>query len=305
MFEASAPGSIMLMGEHAVLHGYFSIVAAIDKRIKVTLTPRADSDINIFSENFGKINLSCQPKSQHKKFRYVIAAIKHFENIIPCGFDLHISSNFSAKLGLGSSAAVTVATLGVLQKWLHTKVNLEKLCQQGVAVIRKVQNGLGSGADVAASVYGGVIAYRAAPMTIEKLEAIPEVSLIYAGYKTPTVEVIEKINCKAKSNPNYFSDLYNIIGDLVLSGIKYFKQGDWYKLGELFSKHYDAQRALGVSDEVIEKIINELRNMPEVFGSKISGAGLGDCVVALGKINKTNMNIIDVKINKQGIIFSA
>ena len=47
--KASAPGSLMLMGEHAVLHGKKALVCAIDQRISVSLTPREDARISIVS----------------------------------------------------------------------------------------------------------------------------------------------------------------------------------------------------------------------------------------------------------------
>lgn len=317
MFEVSVPGSVMLMGEHAVLHGYPSIVAAINRRITVTLIPRSDQIIHIDAGNFGDlaIPLRCHSRASgnpsngfgmissrnHKKFNYVITAIQQFQNIIPCGFDLRIKTNFSDKLGLGSSAAVTVATLAVLQKWISQKIDLAKIYELGVKVVHAVQNGLGSGADIAASVYGGVLLYRMQPLQVEKINVIPEITLIYAGYKTPTVEVIKQVNASAENAPDYFENLYRLIGDLVLKGVECFKHQDWQKLGQLFLRHFDVQRALGVSDTEIEKIIAKLNKMPQIYGAKISGAGLGDCVVALGKLSEAGMQIIDVDIDQKGI----
>ena len=60
-FEASAPGSLMLMGEYAVLYGHSGIVTAINKRIHVKLRPRQDTGLHIESAlgNFtGDISLS-------------------------------------------------------------------------------------------------------------------------------------------------------------------------------------------------------------------------------------------------------
>lgn len=297
----------MLMGEHAVLHGYPAITAAVNRRITATLIPRTDKAINIFSKNFGELKLALDSADKlrndkkHKKFCYVIAAIKQFQNEIPSGFDLHIASDFSDKLGLGSSAAVTVAVLAALYKWLVGKIDLAKIYEIGVKVVHVVQNGLGSGADIAASIYGGVVAYQLKPLKIKRLHSFPEIVLIYTGYKTPTVEVIKQVNESEKNAPDYFENLYRFIGDLVLKGIKCFKHQDWRQLGRLFLQHFEVQRALGVSDAEIEKIIVKLKNMPQVYGAKISGAGLGDCVVALGEINDNEMQLVKVKVDKRGI----
>ena len=54
LFKVSVPGSIMLLGEHAVLYGYPAIVCAINRRISITLQSRTDDIIIINTESFGK-----------------------------------------------------------------------------------------------------------------------------------------------------------------------------------------------------------------------------------------------------------
>jgi mevalonate kinase len=311
----------MLMGEHAVLHGYPAIVGAINRRIYVTLTPRSDNKINIIAENFGKFTTTINflqdfpvgaqravpghgnaVPLQDKKFNYVLAAITQLRSNLISGFDLHITSDFSDQLGLGSSAAVTVAVLAVIQKWLATKLDLDKLYKLGINAVHAVQNGLGSGADVAASIYGGIIVYQAEPLRIEPIDVIPEITLVYTGYKTPTVEVIKQVNQAASTASEYFDNLYKIIGDTVESGIKCLIQQDWQQLGQLFLIHQNALRSLGVSDAIIDGIIEKLKNIPTIYGAKISGAGLGDCVIALGRITKNEMKLINVKIDRQGVV---
>ena len=294
----------MLMGEHAVLHDYPAIVGAIDRRIYVTLAPRSDNKINIIAENFGKLETDIDSLSadKDKKFNYVLAAITQLRSNLISGFDLHITSDFSDQLGLGSSAAVTVAVLAVIQKWLTAKIDLDEIYKLGIKTIHAVQHGLGSGADVAASIYGGIIVYQVEPLRIEPIDVIPEITLVYTGYKTPTVEVIKQVNQAANAAPEYFDNLYKIIGDTVESGIKCLIQQDWQQLGQLFLIHQNALHSLGVSDAIIDGIIEKLKNMPTIYGAKISGAGLGDCVIALGKVFMREFQHIDVKIDKQGVI---
>ncbi len=294
----------MLMGEHAVLHGYPAIVSAINQRIYVTLIPRSDNKINIVAENFGKLetDISFLSIDKDKKFNYVLAAIIQLKHNLISGFDLQITSDFSDQLGLGSSAAVTVAVLAVIQKWLTAKMDLDEIYKLGIKAIHAVQHGLGSGADVAASIYGGIIVYQVEPLRIEPIDIVPEITLVYTGYKTSTVEVIKQVNQAASTAPEYFDNLYKIIGDTVESGVKCFAEQDWQQLGQLFLIHQNALRSLGVSDATIDGIIEQLKNMPTIYGAKISGAGLGDCVVALGRITKNEMKLINVKIDRQGVV---
>ena len=73
---------------------------------------------------------------------------------------------------------------------------------------------------------------------------------------------------------------------LVERGVACLQQQNWQQLGEIFINHQNAQSELGVSDEISAEIVNELINLPTVYGAKISGSGLGDCIVALGQITK-------------------
>ena len=152
----------MLMGEHAVLYGRRALVAAVHRRIRVRLEPRADGQVRIASA-LGEIEVPLGRFKTQTPFRFVMAALRRYEERLPSGFDLRIESDFPHDVGLGSSAAVTVATCAVLERWTGTATYARPwdLFRQGREIIREVQ-GLGSGADVAASVFGGILSYRAA-----------------------------------------------------------------------------------------------------------------------------------------------
>ena len=55
--RVSAPGSLMLSGEHAVLRDYPALVAAVDKRIFIELSPLGKNHIIIESDKFGSLVL--------------------------------------------------------------------------------------------------------------------------------------------------------------------------------------------------------------------------------------------------------
>ncbi len=119
-FKASAPGSLMLLGEYAVLHGQQAWVCALHKRITVTLTPRNDDRIEIYSDNHGQYSTDTQHLTIEKPFEFVLAALKQHQAVLRRGCDIHIESTFSDTIGFGSSAAVTTATLAALFNWLNS-----------------------------------------------------------------------------------------------------------------------------------------------------------------------------------------
>ncbi len=303
-YSISVPGSIMLLGEHAVLHGESAVVCAVNRRMTVMLTPQQDQRI-IIQSALGEYQTSPDHLTIEKPFHFVLSAIQSFEKKIASGFRLDIHSAFSDSVGLGSSAAVTVATLAVLQQWLFGKLDLDWLYQMGVQVIRNVQ-GMGSGADVAASVYGGVIDYDPWHQVIKNIDAAPPISLIYSGYKMPTSEVIAYVNQQASKAPEYYESLYQAIGRLVKEGVEAILQQDWKRLGVVFNQHQLLQDKLGVNDDILQKIIDRARRMPNVLGAKISGSGLGDCIVTIGHVDhgvfvNDGLEEIEVQVSTEGI----
>lgn len=282
-FRASAPGSLMLLGEHAVLHGKHALVCAVDKRITVTVTPRADDVIFIRSDRLGQYSTRVAHIQIEKPFQFVLGAIKQYESIMQTGCDILIESAFSDKVGLGSSAAVTVAVLAALAKWSRIKIATQDLVRQGRKVIRHIQ-GVGSGADVAASVYGGIIGYHPQPLSVEKFTSTYPLTVLYSGKKTPTPEVIKYVQDKFAAYPTIFRSMINSIGQCAFEGMQLVRKEKWADLGQVMTMQQGLMESLGVSDLLLRYMLEELRSKHEILGSKISGSGLGDCVVGLGQL---------------------
>ena len=91
--RTSAPGKLMLLGEHAVLHGSHCLVCAIDRRITVTLTPRPDAVVTI-TAGFGRYEGRLPELPDDECFRFVLAALRRHSDILPSGCDLVIDSDF-------------------------------------------------------------------------------------------------------------------------------------------------------------------------------------------------------------------
>lgn len=109
-----------------------------------------------------------------EKYAYVFAAMRVIDsyasecsapNMGHKSYNLHISSELDdeksgRKYGLGSSAAITVATVRALCKWYGLKPDVPTICKLSLIASSMVKKS-GSGGDVAASSCGGWILYRA------------------------------------------------------------------------------------------------------------------------------------------------
>lgn len=301
---ASAPGSLMLLGEHAVLHGRLALVTSVNQRITVRLAPRDDTRVEIES-SLGRHATDLRALEPHPDFRFVLRAIELEAARLRRGFDLAIASDFSEKIGFGSSAAVTVATVGALRALLGEDAEPGAVFARARDVVRDVQ-GLGSGADVAASAYGGMLTYRAQPLEIEPLTERHPLAAVYSGSKLPTPEVVKLVAARQEQFPHMFEELYDLMERCSMDAFEAIQLRDWKTLGLILNIGQGLMDAIGVSNGALAKIVHDLRADPDVLGAKISGSGLGDCVVALGRPSPAcPYEVIPVDPAPQGLVVEA
>lgn len=309
LYRVSVPGSMMLFGEHAVLNGKQAVVAAVNKRLNVQLIPNNNKSITITDTRLGTITQPISAIEICEPFKFVLAAIQAFQNKLISGFTLQINSEFSSVLGLGSSAAVTVATIAVIGQWLHsaplTAAQVFTLSKQ---VMLQVQ-GFGSGADLAASIYGGVLGYKIKPYKYCKLPFDATLTAIYCGYKTPTPQVIKLVNEAKQQQPDRYKQIFSKMHICSLRAIQALRRGDRQQLGKLFLLHHTLQQELGVSDSLLDFIVQQLSAQSEISGAKISGSGLGDCVIGLGELSSEIFSTIAgiqqfvIQIEPKGLVY--
>ncbi|MEM6486014.1 MAG: mevalonate kinase [Pseudomonadota bacterium] len=297
---ASAPGSIMITGEHAVVHGHPAIVAAIEQRVTVNAWLIEDSVVEIQSQIAPCARIPFADLKPTGPLRFVQGTVKRYAAELPRGVCLHIHSEIDSTLGLGSSAAVSAAVAAVMEGLCHLNIEaaslpLESMHREGLELIQTIQ-GRGSGADLAASLWGGMVSYipssnntssartPVGPATVEALPSPPELSLRYSGYKTPTSEVLALVAKFRQADKERYDQIYETMSTLAQESIDYAQSESWKDFADALN-HYQALMVdLGVSDPTLDQIIATARRQPGTLAAKISGSGLGDCVLALGDV---------------------
>ena len=278
-YKASAPGSLMLLGEYAVLYGKSALLAAIDRRITVTLKPRKDNQVNIYYD-LGHYTTEFSQLAIQQPFQFVLGVLKQYQSHLKNGCDIEIEAEMSSEVGFGSSAATTVAMHAALFSWLSFDVSVKYFIEQAVKIVRHVQ-GIGSGADVAASVCGGMVRYRNQPFEFEKFRVVHPLVVFYSGYKTPTVQVIKQVEQQFAGRELAFKEIIKQIEQCSAMGIAFVKEGAWQALGAMMNEQQTYMQALGVNTPLLQSMVDILQKTPGILGAKISGSGLGDCVVGL------------------------
>lgn len=297
MIHTSAPGSLMISGEHAVVYGHPAIVCAIDQRITVRLLPADDGQVRIESA----LGHYCAPAGllhPDTRLRFVLGCLERYPD--SGALQLHIDSAIDPTLGLGSSAAVTIATLAALAAYGGHDTSLATLHAQALTIIRSLQ-GRGSGADLAASLWGGMIAYCNLPVHVTPLPLPPaSLSLRYAGYKTPTGEVLAQIAARMQNDPRFYEQLYQRMGETTAQTIAAAQAENWPLFYSLLNTYQQHLHDLGVCDTTQQQHLHEALRHPATQAAKISGSGLGDCILAFADTLPTQHD--PICISSSGLI---
>jgi len=275
---ASAPGKIILTGEHFVVHGAYSIAAAINKRVKVNISNTTDDSYIVsgssrskMAENDGRFILVKTILNQTigKKSKNGEVAIS-------------ISSEIPAGSGLGSSAAVAVATAAAALKFADLEVDSRKIFEIALSGERKV-HGNPSGVDIETSLRGGLLLFsRNAGAKPIPLNRTVQFLIVYSGKPRNTSKMIDKVGLKKKQFPHFFESLTRSASFLSLDVVDAITVGDLPRLGALMNISQTTLSWIGASTSALDRLIDDLAAQ-DVFGVKLTGAGGGGSVIALPK----------------------
>ena len=299
MIQTSAPGKLMLLGDYSVVYNNPCLVTAVDKRLYV------EADI-IEAETDEIIT------PQVKESRFVLETIAHFKNTFSIRQSIRIKTqgDFSHQVGLGSSSAVTVATLEALNMLFKKNLNKRQLFDMCYSITLSIQ-GVGSGFDIAAAVYGGTQYYVTGGKIIEpvNLASLPLV-VGYSGIKADTPYYIRKVAEAFKYKKEELHDIFLSITDLVEEAKLGLQKEDFSQVGLCMTQNHSLLQKLGVSIPKLDEMVLAA-NASGAWGAKLSGAGGGDCMIALVSedkrndviraIEKVGGEVIHVGLNAQGV----
>jgi mevalonate kinase len=275
---ASAPGSLMLMGEHAVLHGHPALILSLEKRITAGLSLLPSPGIQIITP-FGQLSFqSGLPKPPYPApHEYLLHTLSRWNDIraLPPGFFLELKSDFEPGIGLGSSTAAVVATLKVLNLQTEAPLSLNEIFQLALSILRDLQ-GAASGADIAASLYEGCLFYQQEQAT--RVQNTPLIEWKFSGKKVPTAVAVKHVN---ELDEDYRNGIFEKIHAAVLEGKDALNQRNLKGFAEALIKNQKLMEALFLDTPSLKAARKALEQNPDILATKISGAGLGDGVIGL------------------------
>jgi phosphomevalonate kinase len=301
---ASAPGKAILCGEYAVLDGAPAVVVAVDRAVTARFGPGGTPSPFVTEA--------------------LAAAGRALERDFPAEVCLDSTALYDGerKLGFGSSAAVTVATVGLCFAAAGRPLAGEErrvftLADEAHA---RAQGTRGSGIDVAAAVWGGVLAFRRAPAGAEvtplTLPTGLRLTFAYTGRPASTPELVGRVRALGERDPARHAVLIDRLRTLATAFSAALGAGDKVALLAAAAAYGDAMAALGESADA-PIVTDELRALAGIArrhggAGKPSGAGGGDLgvVFTLGEeataacrrdLAAAGLHVLDVAAPAQGL----
>lgn len=276
MVTCSAPGKMILFGEHAVVFGKPALALAIDLRITSTV------------ESSDQYSVNGHPmKKRHHA--YISAALDEAWGGPPINIDT--ISEIPSGSGLGSSAAVTVSCVAAMMA-RRGEVEPEKVALKSFLVENKVQ-GRASPTDTSTSTHGqGVI------VSPDKMDnflwhveqgqrswnihhcSVPQLHFVvgYTGIHAATGPLVAGVKELVDSSVDA-AKAVDRIGEIVLEGVDALARSDKTKLGKLMNENHMLLNGLEVGHPELERLIEACRS--DSYGAKLTGAGGGGSMIAL------------------------
>lgn len=320
--KTSAPGKLMLFGEHSVVFGHPCLVTAVDLRLSVTVTENLS---HFFSLEAPDLTLQDYHRDRQELGRgnlpraasFLETCFSLFLERYPQerGIKVLSKNEFTSSYGLGSSSASTVALAKALSEFYELNLSNEELFELCYQAVLKVQ-GVASGFDLAAAIWGGTLYYVmphiAGEQPVVESVMLKQLPLLvgYTGVKADTATLIRLVQGQHRENPEQINAIFRQITELVEQAKQALITADFAKLGQLMTQNHGLLRQLQVSSNELENLVGASL-AGGAFGSKLSGAGGGDCMLAVvaeaqktaaaQAIEKAGGKIIEVRTNAQGV----
>jgi len=293
---ATAPGKVILFGEHFVVHGIQAILGAIDKRVTVT-SSRRDDEIIYIESILGKLAVqnSDSVENVDKKFRpFVHIAKKTLERHGNRGISIKIDSEIPPGVGLGSSSACCVAASASIMN-LFEKTSREQILNMSIDAEKTIFPNT-SGADCNVCTYGGIITYDKSTGLKNLDEKFSlDMIIINSNLEHTTDEVVDRVKNFKEKNPEIFQSLCNEETKLVKKSIESLRDNDMVTLGKCMSQNQIYLEQIGVSNDKLLSIIESIERTS--LGIKITGAGDGGCLIMLVDPKLKQSAIDDLETN--------
>ncbi len=279
----SAPGKVILLGEHAVVYGRRAIAIPVTGRCaEASVQVHAAGPVRLEAPQIGELWRSDGRASSllAPLGELVFAALRHFD-AEGAGLTARLRSTIPMAAGMGSGAAVAVALVRAIAAALDRPSSHEEVTRLAMIAERGF-HGNPSGIDVEVTARGEPIVFSKADGARPVLPAAADFHFVLAdtGVAAATAAVVGAVAAGFTEAPERYETAFDELDALATKGCDAIESGDAAELGPLMDQAQSVLAAIGVSSPEIEALVRAARNAGAA-GAKLAGAGRGGHVIAI------------------------
>jgi mevalonate kinase len=281
--HASAPGKVILLGEHAVVYGEPCVSLALERRIRVWAETGARATT---------VNGETLDEHRHG---YIRTALRLHWNEGP--LQVRTVSELPPGGHVGSSAALSVATVAVILRLRDGRDPRPAHVARGAFETELATQGAASPNDTTVSTAGGAVLLSPEPApgaehlwSVDKngrtwhAHRLPPTPLplvvAHSGVRARTGDQVAKVRALVERDAAA-RDAVQEIGRLVHDSVDALARRDLRRLGDLMDRDHELLVRLGASHPVLEHLRDAARRVPGTLGAKLTGAGGGGSLIVL------------------------
>jgi len=279
--ESSAPGKVILFGEHAVVYGRAAIavpVTQVRASVTVELAP-SGSGLTLVASDLDKSVRLAAAADDDPLATAARLALAHLAATEPDA-TLTIRSTIPIASGMGSGAAVSTALVRGLAGFLGRSLDHAETSAL-VFEVEKIHHGTPSGIDNTVVAYEQPV-YFVRGQPVKRLIVGESFTLLIAdtGTPSPTGKVVKQVRRGWKREPAHYDALFDQMGDIADEARRAIEKGKVNALGPLMDDNHELLIELGVSAPKLDDLVETAR-LAGAMGAKLSGAGRGGNMIAL------------------------
>ncbi len=217
----------------------------------------------------------------------------------PPSFLLRITSKIPVASGLGSGAAVAVATIRALSSFLGQPLGDDQVCSLAFE-IEKLHHGTPSGIDNTVITYAKPV-YFIKGQPIEILSPTASFTLLIAdtGVSKATSETVAQVRAAWLANPSEYDAIFNNIGEITRAARSAITAGNLKLFGQLMDQNQNQLSEMDLSSPELDKLIQEAKKTG-ALGAKLSGGGQGGNMLAL--VDESNQVSVQSALKNAGAV---
>jgi mevalonate kinase len=300
---ASAPGKIILFGEHAVVYKRPAIAVPLrDVQARAVVKAESKFENGRVRVQAPDINMEANldelpPENPLATAIRGVLAVLQLKRAPAC--TLRITSNIPAAAGLGSGAAVSVAIIRAFSAFLGRPLSDEHVCALAFDV-EKIHHGTPSGIDNTVITYGKPV-YFVKGKPIETFTIPRPFTLVIGdtGIASPTAISVGDVRTAWQQDKDHYEAMFDAAGSIADSARQSLSIGLTETLGPLMNANHGILKKMGVSSPELDMLVETAR-AAGAGGAKLSGGGRGGNMIALA--TPTTAQRIAEKLQKAGAV---